>query len=155
MATLSFKSVGRTAQSLDEEDVVVATLPLGIKTPLSISDIDGPLAMHYLLDEQLADNLRNLLQTNFGERLGLYNFGANLKPLTVNYSSQDSFDSEALVRISSAISTWMPYIEPIDYISEVDRSQKLNTALIRINITYNVPSLSINGKKIQIVLYVI
>ena len=79
MATLSFKSVGKTAQTLSEEDVEVANFPIGIRTPLSLSDIDGPLAMNYLLDEQLADNLRNLLQTNFGERLGLYNFGANLK----------------------------------------------------------------------------
>jgi len=155
MATLSFKSVGKTAQTLSEEDVEVANFPIGIRTPLSLSDIDGPLTMNYLLDEQLADNLRNLLQTNFGERLGLYNFGANLKPLTVNFSSQDSFDSEALKRIATAISQWMPYVEPVDYVSEVDRTQVLNTALIRINITYNVPSVGIVGKKIQTVLYVI
>ena len=111
--------------------------------------------MHYLLEDQLADNLRNLLQTNFGERVGLYDYGANLKPLTVNFSSQDSFDSEALNRISSAISRWMPFVEPLDYVSEVDRSQKLNTALIRITISYNISSLNLEQRKIQIVLYVI
>jgi phage baseplate assembly protein W len=155
MATLSFKSVGRTVQSLQEETVVAKSLPIGIKTPLQLGDIDGPFAMHYSLEDQLADNLRNLLQTNFGERVGLYDYGANLKPLTVNFSSQDSFDSEALIRISSAISRWMPFIEPLDYVSEVDRSQKLNTALIRITISYNIPSLNLEQRKIQIVLYVI
>jgi phage baseplate assembly protein W len=155
MATLSFKSVGRTVQSLQEETVVAKSFPIGIKTPLQLSDIDGPFAMYYLLEDQLADNLRNLLQTNFGERLGLYDYGANLKPLTVNFSSQDSFDSEALIRISSAISRWMPFVEPLDYVSDVDRSQKLNTALIRITISYNIPSLNLEQRKIQIVLYVV
>jgi phage baseplate assembly protein W len=155
MGTLSFKSVGRTAQSLQDEAVEEKVLPVGIKTPLQLEVVDGPLAMHYSLEDQLSDNLRNLLQTNFGERLGIYDFGANLKPLTVNFSSQDVFDAEALNRIATAISRWMPYVEPIDYISEVDRSQRLNTALIRITITYNIPSLNISGKKIQTVLYVI
>jgi len=155
MATLSFKSVGRTSQSFDKETVSAKALPIGIKTPLQIRDIDGPLAMHYSLEDQLADNLRNLLQTNFGERVGLYDYGANLKPLTVNFSSQDSFDSEALSRIASAISRWMPFVEPLDYASEVDRSQNLNTALIRITISYNIPSLNLDQRKLQIVLYVI
>ena len=155
MGTLSFKSVGRTAQSIAQESVETTPIPIGIKTPLQLNSIDGFFEMHYSLEDQMADNLRNLLQTNFGERVGLYNYGANLKPLTVNFSSQDDFDAEALIRISSAISRWMPYIEPIDYISEVDRSQKLNTALIRITVGYNIQSLNVQQRKIQLVLYVI
>lgn len=155
MGTLSFKSVGRTAQSIAQESVETTPIPIGIKTPLQLNSIDGFFEMHYSLEDQMADNLRNLLQTNFGERVGLYNYGANLKPLTVNFSSQDDFDAEALIRISSAISQWMPYIEPIDYISEVDRSQKLNTALIRITVGYNIQSLNVQQRKIQLVLYVI
>jgi len=155
MGTLSFKSVGRTAQSIAQESVETTPIPIGIKTPLQLNSIDGFFEMHYSLEDQMADNLRNLLQTNFGERVGLYNYGANLKPLTVNFSSQDDFDAEALIRISSAISRWMPYIEPIDYISEVDRSQKLNTALIRITVGYNIQSLNVQQRKVQLVLYVI
>ena len=155
MATLSFKSVGQSLQSLQEEVVAANITPIGIKTSLQLSQIDGPLMMHYSLEDQLADNLRNLLQTNFGERVGLYDYGSNLKPLTVDFSSQDAFDSEAIARIASSISRWMPFIEPQDFTSEVDRSQKLNTALIRITVSYNIPSLNIQQKKIQIVLYVI
>jgi phage baseplate assembly protein W len=155
MGTLSFKSVGRTAQSIAQESVETTPIPIGIKTPLQLNSIDGFFEMHYSLEDQMADNLRNLLQTNFGERVGLYDYGANLKPLTVNFSSQDDFDAEALTRISSAISRWMPYIEPIDYISEVDRSQKLNTALIRITVGYNIQSLNVQQRKVQLFLYVI
>jgi len=155
MATLSFKSVGRTIQSLQEEQVDTTPFPIGIKTPLQISKTGDFFTMYYTLENQLADNLRNLLQTNFGERVGLYDYGANLRPLTVNFSSQDDFDGEALARISGAISKWMPFIEPLDYVSEIDRSQKLNTALIRITISYNIPSLNLEQRKIQTVLYVI
>lgn len=155
MATISFKSVGRNLESLQQEVPEFKQNPIGIKTPLQLSS-DGELfIMNYSLEDQLSDNLRNLLQTNFGERLGLFNYGANLKPLTVNFSSQDDFDSEAISRIASAISRWMPYIDPIDYVSEVDRSQQLKTALIRITISYNIPSLDVSNKKIQIALYVI
>ena len=155
MAVLSFKSVGRTAKSLQEEEVISAKFPIGIKTPLRLADIDGPFAMNYALEDQIADNLRNLLQTNFGERLGICDFGANLKPLTVDFSSQDNFDSQALERISSAIAKWMPFVDPIDYVSEIDRSQNLNTAVIRITISYNIPRLDVQQRKIQVVLYVI
>ena len=155
MAILSFKSVGRTIKSLQEETVAIKSFPIGIKTPIQSNETDGIFAMHYSLENQLADNLRNLLQTNFGERVGLYDYGANLKPLTVNFSSQDDFDGEALARISGAISKWMPFIEPLDFISEIDRSQKLNTVLIRITISYNIPSLNLERRKIQTVLYVI
>jgi len=155
MGTLSFKSVGRTAQSIEQESVEFKQNPIGIKTPLQLNSIDGFFEMHYSLDDQLADNLKNLLLTNFGERVGLYDYGANLKPLTVNFSSQDDFDAEALTRISRAISRWMPFIEPVDYVSEIDRSENLNTAVIKITIGYNIESLSVEQRKIQIVLYVI
>jgi len=155
MATLSFFSVGRTATSLNDEIVETKVLPVGIKTPIQLSNTDGPFLMHYSLEDQLADNLRNLLQTNFGDRVGIYDYGANLYPLTANFTSQDNFDAEALTSISAAISRWMPFIEPLDYVSEVDRSQKLSTGLIRITISYNIPSLNLEQRKVQIVLYVI
>jgi len=157
MGALSFKSVGRKLQSFQEESVdrTKKLIPIGIKTPLEITNEEGPFKMHFDLVELIADNLKNLLLTNWGERLGQYDFGANLKPLTVNFSSQDSFDDEALARISRAISTWMPFVEPVNFVSEVDRSQKLNTALIKINISYNIPTLQVTDRGIQIVLYVI
>jgi hypothetical protein len=77
MATYSFKSAGKTRQQEKEEVLVSSPVPYGIKTPLSIATKDGILAMNYSLEEQFADNLRNLLQTNWGERLGLFQFGAN------------------------------------------------------------------------------
>lgn len=157
MGTLSFKSVGRKLQSYQTEaaDSTRKTIPIGIKTPLEISPIDGPFKMHYDLVQQIGDNLKNLLLTNWGERLGHYDFGANLKPLTVDFSSQEDFDDQALARIAQAISRWMPFIEPKDYVSYIDRSQQLNTALMRISISYDIPPLNITDRSIEVVLYVI
>jgi phage baseplate assembly protein W len=109
--------------------------------------------MHFDLADQMADNLRNLLLTNWGDRLGEYFLGANLRPLVTEFVSQDNFDNEAVVRIKSAVTRWMPYIDLIDFISEVDRLENRNTAIIRITITYAIQQLGVINNKIQIVLY--
>lgn len=155
MATINFKSVGVSSTTSQQNAVSITPTPIGIKTPLQLGYEDGLLVMHYDLADQLADNLRNLLQTNWGERLGQYFFGANLKPLTTEFTSQETFDSEAVVRIKNAVTTWMPFIDLIDFISEIDRNENKNTAIIRVNIGYNIPALNVIDRKIQIVLYVI
>jgi phage baseplate assembly protein W len=155
MATYSFKSAGKTRQQEKEEVLVSSPVPYGIKTPLSIATKDGILAMNYSLEEQFADNLRNLLQTNWGERLGLFQFGANLKPLTTEFVSQESFDNEAIDRIRNAVEKWMPFIELEDYSSIIDRNENYNTGILRINITYNIPALEVTRKGLQVTLYVI
>lgn len=155
MASYSFKSVGKTQEQLNAEVLRRSLTPYGIKTPLKISNSDGILEMNYSLEEQFADNLKNLLLTNWGERLGLYRFGANLRPLTMEYTSQDDFDSEAIARIRDAVDKWMPFIDLENFASVVDRMENKNTAVIKINITYNIPVLNVSNKGLQIVLYVI
>lgn len=155
MASYSFKSVGKTKQDIVDETVSASPIPFGIKTPLKIGVSEGILEMNYSLEEQFSDNLRNLLLTNWGERLGLYDFGANLRPLTTDYSSQDDFDNEAIVRIKDAVEKWMPFIDLENFSSTVDRMENKNTAIIKINITYNIPDLQVFQKGLQIVLYVI
>ena len=155
MGSYSFKSVGQTPTSVQNSQVSSPPLPVGIKTPLELGGSDGLLVMNYELEKQLADNLRNLLQTNWGERLGHYFFGANLKPLTVDFNSQANFDNEAIARIKTAVTTWMPFIDLEDFVSEVDNLENKKIGIIKIAITYNIPGLNVYGKKIQIVLYVI
>lgn len=155
MATYSFKSAGKTQNDLRGQRVSRSPAPFGIKTPLSLGDETGILAMNYSLSDQITDNLRNLLLTNWGERLGLYNFGANLRPLTTEYINQDDFDQQAISRIKDAVTRWMPFVELIDFMSEVDRLENRNTGVIKIRVTYNVQSLGMYDKAVQIVLYVI
>ena len=111
--------------------------------------------MSYNLADQVHDNLRNLLQTNWGERLGFYDFGANLRPLTTEFVSQDDFDSQAIERIAAAVGRWMPYVSLDEFLSDIDRTENKNTAVIRITITYSISALNVLKKSLQVTLYAI
>lgn len=154
MAVYSFKSVGKTQDKVDEETLTPTLIPYGIKTPLQLGS-ESIFSMNYSLADQFSDNLKNLILTNWGERLGLYNFGANLRPLTTEFVSQENFDNEAIVRIKNAVDRWMPFIDLENFSSSVDRINNKSTGVININITYNIPALNVIGRGLQITLYVI
>lgn len=156
MATYSFKSSGKTLEQNRQTTTEKSRVPFGIKTPLSLGGETGILAMNYKLSDQVADNLRNLLLTNWGERLGLYKFGANLRPLTTEFINQDDFDQQAIDRIRNAVNMWMPYVDLIDFESQIDRQENRNSlAVYKIKVRYNIPSLNVENKGVQIVLYAI
>jgi phosphate starvation-inducible protein PhoH len=70
VATYSFKSSGKTPQQQALETLNTSKIPFGIKTPMALAGAgEGLLAMNYNIADQFADNLRNLLLTNWGERL--------------------------------------------------------------------------------------
>lgn len=156
MATYNFKSSGKTREQRTLERLNATPIPFGIKTPMQLgSEGEGILSMNYNLADQFADNLRNLILTNWGERLGLYDFGANLRPLTTEFTNQDDFDSEAISRISNAVSRWMPFVNLETFESQVDRVENKNTGIIKINVTYSIPAIEVNKRSMQVILYVI
>jgi phage baseplate assembly protein W len=156
MGQFSFKSSGVTQQTTPANNFTVSPPQIGILTPLSLGSTDL-LATSSDLGTQMADNLRNLLQTNWGERLGLYNYGANLKPLLSNLVSLDDFDSQAIAAIKAAVQRWMPYVILIDFLSSVDHAGKLTKGIAQatITITYSIPSLNVLNKKVKVTLYAI
>lgn len=111
--------------------------------------------MHSNLEDTVSDNLRNLILTNWGERVGLYKFGANLKELTTDLVSQENFDNEAITRIRNAVQTWMPFVDLDTFTSSINRTENVNTAIIELQITYNIPAINVNGKKLLVRLYAI
>ena len=80
-----FASVGDTLPTLREReraDIVRPDVNINIKTPLSLGYGKGGLfVMNTTMRDAIADNLKNLLLTNAGERPMNPGFGANLKPL--------------------------------------------------------------------------
>lgn len=153
MGKFSFKSSGKASVSTSQQ--AESKTPIGIKTPLVLSNNSGLLDMHYDLADQVHDNLRNFLLTNWGERLGLYDFGANLRPITTELVSQDDFDNEAIQRIRSSVSKWMPYVDLENFESITNRDENKNTGIIDVTITYNVPALNVRLRRLQVRLYVI
>jgi len=156
MGTFNFKSAGKIASQIQLEAAAIAATPgpIGIRTPLRLGD-KSLFTMHYDIANQVHDNLRNLLLTNWGERVGFYYFGANLRELTTELSSLDAFDAEAINRIRTAVSTWMPFVNLKDFVSKIDNEKNQNTGIVRIAITYSVSQLQIENRSLQISLYVI
>lgn len=154
MGTFNFKSVGKTREQQLIEKLVVTQIPIGIKTPLQLGT-DDLFVMNMTLLSQIQNNLRDLILTNWGERLGLYEFGANLRKLTTELVNQDDFDATAVKQINDAVGRWMPYVSLEDYVSEIDHKENKNTGIIKITITYTVPTLNSGKLAIQVLLYVI
>jgi len=155
MGAYSFKSSGNTPKKIiDQNPINLEPQAIGIKTPLSL-DNKNLFSMHYNLAEQIHDNLKNLLLTNWGERVGLYFYGANLRELAFELNSTTSFDDLAIERIKKAVNKWMPFIKLNDFVSNVDNQLNKHTGIIKILITYGIPQLGIEDRSLQVSLYVV
>lgn len=156
MALISFKDVGIKAFNSNNIGRVANPIPIGIKTPLEI-DIEGKslFVTHYDIGSQMDDNLRNLILTNHGERLGLYTFGANLKPLLTEFSNKDDFDTEAMLRINTAVSIYLPFVSLIGFESKPDYENNRYTGKIKITVMYSVATANLNQRMIEVDLFVI
>jgi len=154
---LSFKDVGvKDVDRTAARQLRAVPVPIGIKTPLEIDETGNSVfAMHFSLKDQVADNLRNLVLTNHGERLGLYDFGANIRPLLTEWSSKDNFDQEVMQRINSAVSKYLPFITMIGYDSSPNYYENVFTGRIKITLLYSVPALKLTEQILEMTLFVI
>jgi len=149
----SFKSAGSTDRSVETQADKNQKPPIGIRTPLQISDSKGIFSMHTDVGKLISDNLRNLIQTNHGERLGFYDFGANLRPLLFNLGSEDA-DTVAISRISKAIAKYMPFVSPENFQVFTDRFDNEEVAKVGIVITYTIPRINKNIRRLEVMLHV-
>lgn len=153
-----FRSVGQKEISVDIENqrrlILENKLPIGIKTPLELgTGADGIFAMHRNLEDQIHDNFRNLILTNHGDRLGLYDFGANLTEL-VHELGSENIDNEAIRRIKAAVSKYTPFISLKTFESFVDNRENKDTGKVGIRIIYDIPALLVSNKALEVILYV-
>ena len=84
-----------------------------------------------------------MILTNHGERLGLYDLGGNLQPLLSEFSNKDDFDSEAMVRINTATSKYMPFVSLIGFDSTPEYENNQFVGRMSIMIIYSVPDLNV------------
>jgi len=153
---LKFKSSGIKIDSPQIQNAKVELTPLGIKTPMELgSDRSGIFAMNFNIGDQIADNFRNLLLTNNGDRLGRTGFGANLRSLVSELSNSPDFESKAMAQISDCVQKYMPFIDLESFSAVPDQSAPPSIAKIDIRIVYNVQRLGISKKKIIVSIYTI
>lgn len=153
--TYSFKSVGihDIDYQREVETYVENVVPIGIKTPLELGKTnEGIFRMHTDAIAQIHDNFRNLLLTNHGDRLALYDFGANLSELSHELGAE-SGDTEAIKRIRRAVKKYMPFIELDTFEPLIDHHDNSHVAKVGLRITYDIPKLLIKNKKIEVIIY--
>lgn len=150
---IKFKSAGQLKSVVDKvkRDFQFQKL-IGIKTPLELgSGRDGLFKMHKNLKDQIKDNFKNLLMTNKGERLGNYNFGANLEELAFELASDD-IENEAISRINQAISVYMPFISLTSFEAFTDHSNNEHHANIGVRVLYAIPSLNVSNESVEVII---
>jgi len=151
----SFKSVGESAEEFYKNSKVETDVfPIGLVTPLRFGDdSSGLFQMHFTLKGQVGDNLRNLIQTNWGERLGLYDFGANLEELAFELGT-DAADSEAMRRIKKTVAKYMPFINLTGFETYKDKTGDTeHVAKIGLKIHYSVPSINVMNQGIDVIIF--
>ena len=139
-----------------EAEATRPTIPIGIKTPLRYGNT-ALFEMHTDLFDQIRDNLRNLVLTNWGERLAQYDFGANLLELSAERLARDDYDQEVAARINNAVAKWMPYVSlqemvPLDQEDLQVKSHVSTVPLRRYLLTYDVPSINSARQSLEIIL---
>ena len=149
----SFKSVGVNQEEFDADNPnTTLGEPIGFMTPLRLGDRNGGVfAMHRLMSDQVSDNLRNLIMTNHGERLGLYDFGGNLRTLVAELGTEGG-DSAAIRYISKAVEKYMPFVD-LETFESFKEPGPRGLAKIGVRVVYNVPQLNVSGKGLEILLY--
>jgi len=129
----------RGEYSLRNREIVPT--PLGIKTPLekgSSRNGESIFKMHYSIVDQVVDNLKNLLMTQKGERLGFEDFGTRLKQIYSNTDlNEEEIVEKASADISDTVKKYMPSIRLKDFYSE------------KIVEDTNINAQNINGRKLM------
>ena len=150
----SFKSSGNTvAKESTFATPEVRKPPLGIKTPLQVDLGQGLFAMHTDIGKVISDNLRNLVMTNHGERLGFPDFGANLRPILFDLGLEEG-DQLAISRIRSTVEKYMPFVSLEGFQTYTEPLNENTIAKIGIQITYRIPSLDDILRSLEVMLYV-
>lgn len=152
----SFKSVGQSLASREARGATTENKPrpIGIATPVTLDYGEfGFVKMHTNVADQVTDNFRSLILTNHGERLGLYDFGANLLELTFEMQREE-VQAEAMRRISTAVTKYMPFIELETFETFVENFDNQDVARVGVRLGFNVPRLEIVNRRLEVVLFV-
>jgi phage baseplate assembly protein W len=81
---------------------------VGVSLPFTVGN-NGFFAVTYTTKEHIKSDLKNLILTNRGERLGIPDFGCDLRKVIFEQDGQDAY-AYIQAEIQDSISTWLPFI---------------------------------------------
>lgn len=152
MAERSFKSVGELnvdARAGQPRQPV----PVGISTPVAYSSkIGGPLEMSNSVLTQVIDNFRNMLLTNHGERVPLFDYGANLRQLLTERLALDDYEEQAMMLIKATTEKYMPFVNLDTFEIQPLENDEQALSKVRVLVKCSVPRLSTTSRLIEIII---
>jgi phage baseplate assembly protein W len=159
-----FKSSGVQAndRKYDKTESAKNTVvKIGFKTPLMNSGIDDIFDMHTDPREQIKDNLKNLLLTNHGERLGHFNFGANLKSILYDFVEDDAYKNTVSDHIRRATEQFLPSVAIDDIqlvlLSDKEKRQIADSGFatrLNIRVIFSIPTLRTDNLAVEVTMFV-
>jgi phage baseplate assembly protein W len=152
MAAISFKSVGEVTNN-PRSVQTVQPKPVGIITPVIYSrKVGGPVEMSTAPLDQIIDNFRNMLLTNHGERLPLYDFGANLRVLLTERLAQSDYDERAMMLVKATTEKYMPYVSLNTFETSILSTDQNGISKLKITVVFSIPRASSSSKTVEIIL---
>jgi phage baseplate assembly protein W len=155
--TFDFSSVGDTLPTLRSYEASGADTTRSINynpaTPLRLSSKASELfVMNTNLGDAVSDNLRNLLQTNRGERVMQPDFGANLKAILTEYGTS-GFENEVMARIKTSVKKYLPYVALSKLtLEKVESPAELGLVVVIVSVSYSIASAALTDQQVQVTL---
>ena len=129
--------------------------PIGIKTPLEKGSGFGEtlFKMHFDIADQVQDNLKNLIMTQKGERLGFPDYGTNLRKIYSNTNLPiEQVVDLATQEINKAVKKYMPSLNLLQFYSDVADIGELkldNANNVGLEFSTLQENVSVNNSKIE------
>lgn len=166
MSTFKFKSSGFKYDDrmiIPDTEVLPRMIPIGIKTPLEFSKTSNNqlFQMNHNPIDQIKDNLRNLILTEKGERLGRPDFGCGLKNYVFELTAIEDYELTIINIIKKQVEKFIPFvlitnIEILDYYdNSVDQFNlnKSRLAALLLRISFDVQKIQINNQRMEVVIF--
>jgi phage baseplate assembly protein W len=116
--------------------------PINIKYPMQYAP-KGAFATNDTTVDAIADDLKILIKTNWGERVIQYDFGANLRALL--FEPMVNTKQQISDQISAAVTKWMPFVTITAItvsLNEDDAKVDYNSALVKVSFAVGKTGLS-------------
>lgn len=141
----NFKSVGEQAAPLEGVAVVEPESferGIALRMPLepAAGDFGSTFAVERDIQSVTRSNLKNLLATNWGERLGEYDFGANLIEFVAELET--GLDPNVVAeRVRTTVARWLEYINIEDVQILPEDEKDAGIASFNLRVLYTSPEL--------------
>jgi phage baseplate assembly protein W len=184
MSSFNFKSSGKKITNRKFTNIpksFIELKPIGIKTPLEIKNTADLYKMHTSPEDQFKDNIKNFLLTNAGERLGRYNYGANLSQFLFDLSYVEEYKQNIINQITNSVTNsfsgivingvtvilkeeTIESVKVLDHLSFtnkafkresdiVDSKEPNQLAKIKILLEFSIPQLKLTNQKVEVTIF--